>query len=387
MAINILIDDVTDKIDKTTKFIIFPYFQLGCGYINLKTLLDKFPDRFKEIGVFNLPIFSVPFLNNNEIFFNSTIAHEIGHFIVDNTEVLQVEESNITQNILENPKIKEKIIIKMQKIMDENSDLDKNLECLRLKGVVTKKYFEKIKQWIKEILSDLIGIKIFGLPFLFGFIKTINHSEAEYGSSQHPPPWLRFNYLYKEYENNFMKKIKNFEFENNKNNAKMNFGNMIQEDLKILKDYFNKVKNGHPPIVYEIELELIEKSVNFKKLISDILKKNSNLELLSYDYDRKNKTEIMKLLKKLLNYITPNEIIDIKKEKTYPAAYRNILNAGWFFYLYLINNHYELLNFKEHNLSNRPEVNQRLNNLILKAIELSNIHKISKSKLEKIIKT
>ena len=60
----------------------------------------------------------------------------------------------------------------------------------------------------------------------------------------------------------------------------------------------------------------------------------------------------------------------------------NILNASWLFYIYLIDIHYELFNTSKLSFKETPIYQQKLSNLVLKAIELSHIHNYTKDKYD-----
>jgi hypothetical protein len=54
---------------------------------------------------------------------------------------------------------------------------------------------KKITPWMKEIVSDLIGLRIFGLAYFFAFLDTISQTQA-IGGTDHPPTELRLTFLY-----------------------------------------------------------------------------------------------------------------------------------------------------------------------------------------------
>lgn len=383
-GIFILLNYFMTKLEEDTNFIIYPSFQLGCGYLNLNTILDKFSIKLKGFNGYELPIFSIPFLNNEEIFFNSTITHELGHYIEEKFKIYNSIEKELIDDFYENPDIRNILIDRYEKRKKEEPMADKWYLTQQIKSGVFEEYIKRLKKWVKEIISDIIGLKIIGLPYFFGFIKTvlINYPDSP-GSDEHPPPWLRFYFLNEEIKENYITTIKKIAIEN----PDINIGKLFMEDIKVFENYFNKVKANQ----FENKIKLIEcniiSNLNYKDPIINVFQQlYSKSQFKIYQYNEENKNQIITLVKLLNNYITPNEIIDIRSRKSKPADILNILNAGWLFYVYLIDSHYKLFNISKFDFHKTPIYQQKLNNLILKAIELSQIHYDAKTKYNQIIK-
>jgi hypothetical protein len=97
--------------------------------------------------------------------------------------------------------------------------------------------------------------------------------------------------------------------------------------------------------------------------------------------NRENVNDIVYLMKLLEEYIIPCE-----NERSEPINIISILNASWLFYLFKMNEHFERFGVDVNNFSyemadKKMLVNQKLQNLLLKAIELSKI----KEQLKNII--
>ena len=383
-GINILINYFINKIDSNTKFIIYPDFKLYCSYMNFSKLLKEFPPSLRGHDIVDLPVFFLPSLNKDEIYFTSTITHEIGHYIEEKFDIYGKLKESLAKNIYENENIKNIILKKFaeEKALDPIANQDFLFE--ELKTEIIKVWISRLSKWIKEIISDIIGLKIVGLPFFFGFIKTFLTIRSDaFGSKDHPPPWLRFNYLYNEIKKNILLDITNFTLKwkiKTNEEKELNFEYLIKNDLNMFKEYFQEVKSDQQILKYKTELEIIE-SIDVNSQINPLL--NNILDkcnISEYEYENENKEEIFDLIKLVINYITPNEIIDIEKKNSKPANILNILNASWLFYIYLIDIHYEIFNISKHDFEETPLIQQKLSNLILKAIELSHIHNYTKEK-------
>ncbi|PWB52626.1 MAG: hypothetical protein C3F06_08740 [Candidatus Methanoperedenaceae archaeon] len=109
--------------------------------------------------------------------------------------------------------------------------------------------------------------------------------------------------------------------------------------------------------------------------VLDDLKEQVRKEVESADFDIENfKKEIPALVLSIEHFITPNEIIDIYERTNKPANLISILNAGWIFYLTRKEKLFE--NLKDNTLEGKLTIISKLNDMILKAIELSQAHEM-----------
>lgn len=397
------------KISKDVRFIIIPEFEFNYCYLDISNEINRFTSILdipaEKIRSFLL--FTIPYFNPEDLFSSTLLGHEIGHYIEEELEIWKknFEPEMLSKKMLYLDKIKNIVEYQFKKELDiwvhtwgplsgEAQKSFKDLLYRKTQDKCLTELTKKTKAWVKEIISDKIGLKIFGLPYFFAYIDLIFLTNPKsLGDEDHPPNWLRLQYLVNE-----LRKKRNWEtletklvLEETLNGTvkQNNIGEKIIEIIKFLERHFMEVDlSNEDPFNKVILKEIIIPDILEKK-IDDALKelvKSNKIKEFSYIENFKKISVLIQLLRR---YITPNEIIDIGEQDTYPTNILNIINAGWFFLLFQMNYHFKIFNMKEENYSTdkeiqmkRMDVHQKLNNLILKAIELSNIHQKFKNKTQ-----
>lgn len=359
-----------------SRFIILPTISYNYGYGNTPRIFkrDKL-DYEKEIDDFDL--FVIPYFNQGDIFVNCILAHEIGHYIEENYGLWdKIKVANIITDHVENI-IKQEIEKRLVK-----EDRHNTIKKAMIRGDLLAKWGKRLRKWGKEIICDVIGLKLFGLSYFFAFVEvSFLTRPRSLGDEAHPPNWIRYHYMIKEIEHVIQENIKDLVYEE-ENGKTMNFGLKLIELIRFIKENFSKEQEAEDAFDKDV-INLIF-SVDFYDLIMfQINNLFAKEKIKEYSYKEHNE-EIIYLMTLLNEYITPNElIIDKEKMITEPADIITILNAGWFFYLCKLKDHYKLFDVKENEFKEKAKILQRLNNLILKAVELSGIHKDAKEQLGK----
>lgn len=387
----ILTKEITKYISKDSNFLILQYprgVSINYGYIDISKYLNKFNKFSKEKEVKDFLLFFIPYFNQEDIFDNSALGHEIGHFIEEKYGIsTQIIDFLISKQILHKNEVENIVKSRNSHILEQEWE-----DQIIYDTFITPFYnnwVKKTKLWIKEIVCDILGLKIFGLPSFFAFIDIMFLTNPEDpGDDEHPPDWLRIKYLIREIRKTIYNDLEKLNIEE-ENKSKLkgqekiidNLGKRIQKRIDFIGEEFSKnnqiTTNGLDLIVINIiDSEEVQEKIDE---ILDKLVKDRSIKEFNYT-DEKTK-EIILLIKLLKEYITPNEIVDTHKKESRYADIITILNSGWFFYLYKLKIHYGLFNVKEEEYEEKSYIQQKLNNLILKAIELSNIHKEAKEKL------
>jgi len=383
-GIFILIENFTKKISKISRFIIYPFFpssksgmRLNYAYKNLLDFFRKFDKEVEKPEIEDFLLFSIPTLNKEDLLSSCLLGHEIGHFIN--------EKNQIGRNITSEKFMDYQSIFRTNynKWIKELQAKKPTLKFdLHMESVFFKIWFRIISNWIKEIICDKIGLKLFGLSFFFAFLDFIYiNNPYNKGTEKHPPNWLRLKILIDEIQDKdgeISKFIKNYKIDQDF------IGEKIKNIISFVQKNFTEEKQEKDEIIQKmkekVEIAIVRESaikeLNNRKFYHKYI--NSKLDECIKEYCYKFKIDDMNDVIKLLDlYIIPNEIIDFKKKNSKAVNIITILNAGWLYFLFKIKNHYNILK----NL-NKMEVRKRFNELLLKAIELSNIQQ----KIDKILK-
>lgn len=365
-----------EYLSENCKFLILPYHtvKLNYGYQNIKKdILKKYKIKLFEER-YDCILFYIPYLNHEDILSNTALGHEIGHYIVDKYRSWKgIKRRLLKENMIGSDKIKDIISERINETPRKPNE-DLLLHKLRVALDTQKEWDTIISSWVKEILSDIIGLKIFGLPFFFSLYEILFIENPEsLGDNEHPPTWLRFEYLIRQIRENILEPLEKIE---------NGISEKIMLGINYIEENFSKKKRENPIKIRELASEVIESDI-IKQIIDE--KINSLLIfgiVKEYSYKEENNIkEINELLICLREYITPNEIIDIENRTSKPAYIISILNASWFFYICQLQIHYNLFAIKEDEHKKKTEIHQKLNDLILKAIELSNIQEDFRKRL------
>ncbi len=390
----ILTKEITKYISEDSNFLILQFpigigVSINYGYMNISEYLNKFNKFSKEKEVKDFLLFFIPYFNQEDIFDNSALGHEIGHFIEEKYGISsQIINFLISKQILHKNKVENIVKKRNPQILPQEWEDQINYDIFITPFY--NKWVTKTKKWINEIVCDIIGLKIFGLPSFFAFIDIMFLTNPENpGSIKHPPNWLRIKYLIREIRKTIYSDLEELNIEEEsksklKGQDKIidNLGKRIQKRIDFISDKFSKnnqitTNKLDLIIVNIIDSEEVQEKID--EILGALAKDRSIKE---FNYSDEVIKEIVLLIKLLREYITPNEIVDIQEKESRDADIITILNSGWFFYLYKLKIHYDLFNVKEDEYEEKSRIQQKLNNLILKAIELSNIHKKAKEKLD-----
>ncbi len=391
-GIFILIDKFIKTISADVKFIIIPGFEFNYGYLDMSSELNRFRSYLdlEEEKRNSFLLFSLPYFKSKDIFSSALLGHEIGHYL---EEIYNIYEDQIkpilfSEKLVSLEKIHHIVDDRFEEIKKDQKyqDLDHSLVRYNVENECLEELYEKTEMWVKEIICDKIALKIFGFSYFFAFIDLIFLTDPKsLGDEEHPPNWLRLKYqiidLKKESTWNVLENGLIIEEIDGRKPKKNNIGEKIIEIIEYLENNFTEEELLDEDPIYEVILKDIIRPEILGETIDNSLKplvKNKVIKDFSY---KDNIEEIFSLIKLLREYITPNEIIDSKEHRSNPADIINILNAGWIFLLFQINYHFKIFNLEENDYSiddriqlKKMEIYQKLSNLTLKAIELSNIH-------------
>ncbi len=369
-GIYLLIENFIKKISQKSRFIIFPKFNINCGYLDISNNLNKFTSVLNEKNIKDFLLFQIPSFNQNEILNNSILGHEIGHYI---------EEKNFLSANLINSMTALKVLTKKKidhiakEKFESEKKLDKDLEYEDYLFEFYQNWIDKkVVPWMKEIFSDIIGLRIFGLAFFFASFDTFSQTQS-YGGGNHPPTSLRLEFLINGIKKTIWDKLDKFklEFTDEKGEEEELSSGLRKKIDFIEKKNLEEIKSYNQ--VNEVTMKIFETEELSERLYETVNDLVKNGFITEYSFSSEEIREIIYLMKLLEEYIIPNE-----NEISKPANVISIINAGWFFYLFKMETHYkrfgvDLDDLTYEMIDKKMLVNQKLHNLLLKAIELSKI--------------
>lgn len=327
------LENVINLFQKNVLLIVCISGENSFSYINLlvvlkdllKNALDKeeikkMEEAFPQcILLFNLPVFE-----KENVLLHCLIANPIGNYIIEYYDLIQKVIKTEFSKFLQFPPSTRFPNFK-----------ENELEKVRL----VEQKLEKIKNWITSISSDLLAIHTFGPSYLFAFFKHIFYIKPHKSDT---PLKSRLNVM--------MDEIKHLNYTKNV---------QINKEIEKLEKY-TEDEIGYTDTEM---LELIPKiKEEIRKLTTD---KRYTLQIFE---------EETPTLVSLTSYlIPPNEILDFRNKTSRPAKIISILNASWLLTLTQMDKIYQTLNAKTP--EEKSQVDIKLNRLIQKSIELSEIHR------------
>lgn len=361
-----LLKEFTKNISKNSRFIIYLEFELNYSYANLSKHLNDFASILKMKKIDDFLLFSIPYFNREDILSSTILGHEIGHFLENKCKLMKKISSKITKdNIFEKKKIQNLIEINLKLLQKQisNDQLIEQIFKTPLERFFFEVWTETTLKWIKEIISDKIGLRIFGLSYFFALLDLflLKDPYKKYSES-HPPPWFRLKTLINDIESGeYLKDIDLLVLDGE------NIGEKVKKLISFVKNNFSIVIKPEKDVIYNSVINIIDEEL--LKYID--YKLDESLKKYYYTFDVNEVIYLMNLLKE---FVTPNEIIDVEQKSSKAAKIISILNAGWLFFLFEMDIHYKLFDLNEKDTEKKMKIRQKLNNLIIKAIELSKIH-------------
>ncbi len=324
-----------------------------------------------EQEVFNtkLYIVSFPGFEKNNLLLHANLGHEIGHPIA--SEFLATEAENKKAKPQYLPRIAEELEKVLEKILEKYLRKDATeLEKYAQKGKLQEHIVFLRKRGLEEIISDLISVNLFGIASLFATeeIADISQSIDEVKAPQYYPPLrMRLRLMYEELLSNGLDSIFNMDVQrtSQQNDFNMHVLSAVKERLDIIKATIsidkdkNHIKNDPIfKIAYDSILEVLPKIKGFIK---------TRISGHMFEFEKIHNT-VFPLCDRIAHRIPPNAV-EIDPFAPVIADIPAILNAGWFYKITCLS---KLSSYrKQGEYVNELNI---LNDLLLKAIEISHVH-------------
>src|SRR3990170_1561695 len=197
-GIVILIANTMKVFSSTAKFLLLPTYEYNYMYVELinplKTALrDILVDLEKTLGFADkFAIFWFPLAHKENALLNVLLAHEIGHFLSDEKQIVGKLISKVTIDQSKIQEIAQELL--QTRLVTEKKDIKINdffgLETA--KAQVMLEVVAKVSEKLRELVADSIAFHLFGPAFLIAlgnFLVTLQDPNVE--PKGYPSPKVR----------------------------------------------------------------------------------------------------------------------------------------------------------------------------------------------------
>lgn len=372
--IMIPIKEILKKIDHTHLFITEPLIELNYAVGSILPN-EYFLKLLSGIGIINKKHIKIirllfPILHQSDILGGAVMGHELGHYL-DIHYPLNLTEKIVVEFINK---------INYQEYVEFFGKKDKDYQVNFNPRDIVKSELPNfvLKNWVKEIVADIIGTLLYGVASYFSLQQILSISASidkntgeccQNFSETHPRNSMRTFVIIET-----LRKMKLFDNIDEELSGKIYEYQAIwdRSSDKIFnnKYYITKIDNNINILINSKYLSKLETDLknNLEWIISKILEEINNIsDEIIYDFTRF-KEDIPKSVENILNIIPPNEI------DGQPLDSISILNAGWIAYMTKFNQIKDNLSSEESYFVDF-EVKEIIDNLLKKATISSNIHR------------
>ena len=285
-------------------------------------------------------VINIPAVEANHILIHGILSHELGHALY--------AKANLAQELLPNIKVRDDLIQGVLASITGEQKAPPPLSELVLRKNITDRVTERITNWVMELSSDLIGIRIFGPAMFFAGVHLLSSfSHLDRASASHPPTRLRVK---------LMERLLKGLYEVEK------WDSTLQQFLKDWDEIAVSPINARSS-VDRIALE----SINADVVIDLLLAKSDALGPIPPYSKEQWAKDISELTPHFLALIPPGE--DGSSDKPTPVMLTSIINAGWHVYLCHFDKFRAQLPASD--AVDRLKSEKKLHELVLKALEIS----------------
>ena len=175
-----------DGMNLKAKFFLNPIPSLNFGFQNVTGFLDGILslDATESSPKTNVVVLSFPETHQSDPVSHSLIAHEIGHWIN--------EENSVVDNVFSTI---------IQSVAFTKDDFDRIKKDLKIKepeisivgeSQILSLFAKQVKNWLTEIASDLVGVRLLGPVFVFTLVNLLLRLQnADSCSTEYPSTRMR----------------------------------------------------------------------------------------------------------------------------------------------------------------------------------------------------
>lgn len=355
------------QISPESRVIIYPHWAYNYTYYEAIALLTRIMngiDSTPSEALFQgypkyFAILAFPASEGLNILQNTVLGHEIGHHL---NAVFGIVDRVMKQPILDAGDVE----IAVEEVLRTSSEAGLPLEGQeQIRVAVLETVTRLTKNWVMELVADLFSVHVFGLASLFAFSDVVPVLyPLDQASPAHPP--ARFRMLAMSNELKWLGYEELFTGSSD-TDIERQIKTSVFDELARIQDISRQNPDCYVEPYY---IPVLKASQTAVSLIAEEVRRVSmgrwvcSAKVL--------KRDVFKLVERLANGIPPCEVDDDDSLIGRPTHLAAIVNAGWF---------YNIWRRPELPPENAGEAKQRcsqldqLNDLIVKAIELSDIRR------------
>jgi predicted Zn-dependent protease with MMP-like domain len=356
-----LIEHIMEKLQVKTTFIFRPNPLYNFSYYPISRFVQIImkAQKYEPLVQQDIAVISFPCCERNSALLSCTLAHEIGHHLNEFFGISKEIEPQILV-LLDKPYLEKYVSVFIETLSlsrgatgDKEVTLEKFYPKDQLIPVFTEEFASIIRKWLDEIVSDIIGLYLFGPSFLFAFAEfCLTSQDIDKYSETHPPLFIRIRNLMLLF--NELKLGANFE-------EYVEVKKRLTYYQEVSKRTFEAAVTSKPNSIKNLILE--RGIVSVFDLARKGVQQKLKPKLPIYD------VEECKQAVYLFRNLIPGNEIRISKDKSKPINPISILNASWIVRINYIEDLYTLLPKNE-----KYNVRNTLDGLTLKALELQEFH-------------
>jgi hypothetical protein len=366
----VLIKSIMELFDSKSKFILLPNYEYNYCYTELiRPLKNELKDVITDIDNLlrftnKLAIFLFPLAHRDNAMLNALLAHEVGHFVDDEKQIV---ESVIKKVTVDQKEIQDTATEWLQtKVASEKREfkIDDFVGMETAKAEMKKEAVTRISNLLKELIADCVAFSLFGPSFLIALNNyLVSLSEIDFESEDHPSARIRLDFLISQFE-----EMKYFDvLEKDESLLARKFVEVVKEIKASLKKTQAIGEDRVSRLVHEAIYSVKD---DLKEEVHTIVGTNE------YTAERFHR-EAFALIDTISSFVPPVEIMPEQ-----PASLVSILNAGMLYELVSMEDMCKML--KNKSAADRLLTRDKLHKLVMKAMELSQIQDLIKETQKKL---
>jgi hypothetical protein len=295
-------------------------------------------------------VVTIPAIEREQVLFHGIVSHELGHPIA--------ERNRLSADILARIPTKEDAIKKCaQSALDQLSPPEEPdvafppLIEIIVRSHVTLEVNQRVTKWLGELLSDCIGVLLFGPAYYFAFAHFfLSFIHFDRASRTHPPPRLRLKIMGELLRRKYL-------FNQEEEKRLLEFCRAWDQSAS------RKVKFRDP--YDQIAVECLDDKATTDLIVQKSIECLESTSVPAYSQESFRR-DVKALAPLLVNLIPHGEVGPLGKEK--PVSLVSILNVAWYVYLCEFDKFSSGLNESDRT---RVRATDKLQRLVMKALEIS----------------
>lgn len=360
-----LLETLTMGFKENERFILVPEYEFNYSYLDiLRHLRSVVAEATIAIPEANrspksIAVLSYPNIFRENALANALLAHELGHFVV--------EQTNIVENLLNGFKFDE---VLLNRVVEEakraelrnQSHLTEFFEEDFIKSGIMKEALEKLTSWEIELASDLCAFRMVGPVFVYAlsrFLLTLHDVDA---TNDHPSARVRLKLLVRELQVNGFT-TSTLDSNDSKKNDKVDGATRYFTQLQDFLDSPKRRPESHMNSLLGTAMTGLQKKM--QKSVDQIFESQKYKRYTVKEF----REDVPRVYAQLQSLVPPCEL-----GPGQPADIVSILNAGMIFVLRSKDEIVQMLGAK--NLDEQLSGEAAISGLIMKGIELSHAERL-----------